>query len=842
MDCFPISEEKTSEMRRVVDAIKERSTNVFVIFTASDAIRREVKRRLLSDMSYCVDLDDFKDSSEGDEAASSRTWPHEVAWRLFILAETRQSTVFMSSPNSMLRAYCYKFGYVPVKIEGEGLSFDTQIIAEPTRLSLSYLIASENDQWMGPMNAPLRQERNGISNTARYYAITFRGLAAHYNKVALYSPDQEVLLGAAMAEVSCFLSGSKPTVNMPKSDGLYYGVEIPNMSTCKFPILRGPLGRPDSNERWVGKLIEAPSASGKSYLASLEEAFIDGDDIVDRMLGHQIWEAVSAGGQSEWDARVAIADAIDEHLRSHDDIVLFNGSGLPPTAVVIVDEEEHRLNYLQRRLLEPKRWPSSWDELAENRAYSLAIANHFKRPTFRSFEQAVDWIRSGVPPGPHNQRPDNRRALTILRAPLYLCGADMIVNKTEHYVREINAVEAKTFVIFTGSADEALEVRGRPGWKGSLLVDERPDLGISYAIPWAESLILCTWISPHGLFGSLADKSDYYAWSHEESYEAEGAILSAVVERNRAEKQCVTFAHPDSDLLNWRSSGGVVCAMYRDRRQASLIKPVERSYHWHQMPRYIFRPCEFATALHFRPSGEMATGLDGMIGINPAALVLRTCGIGITDPPLDVTVESWINSQTHVNRLVSTVLRPVYKVDALLLWRLRSTAAVNMFPGIRHDGRISASIYADGKIRPLAISGHAVNMLMASSFDIVDIRRYLDSIIYNLERRKGNRKLLNRYNYYKSQALLAEDSNALKNPLWHTYYEYVVALAAVEKLADAFGTIADPIALAEANAMIEELRREPVFYSDSSQVLQEGLQSRKASPTSVVRAWTQKER
>jgi hypothetical protein len=135
----------------------------------------------------------------------------------------------------------------------------------------------------------------------------------------------------------------------------------------------------------------------------------------------------------------------------------------------------------------------------------------------------------------------------------------------------------------------------------------------------------------------------------------------------------------------------------------------------------------------------------------------------------DVRRQSWINAQTHFVKMVTPILRDYYGLDDKSLHHWRLWAMKIRYPDsiIYDDFRVNGKV--DGKL--VAVAGHLINMMMASYWWPIDVKRYMEVLEDNIINAHTNDFSADRY-------MVATGTHAeyYSPGLWHTTVEYQLAI------------------------------------------------------------------
>jgi head-tail adaptor len=169
--------------------------------------------------------------------------------------------------------------------------------------------------------------------------------------------------------------------------------------------------------------------------------------------------------------------------------------------------------------------------------------------------------------------------------------------------------------------------------------------------------------------------------------------------------------------------------------------------------------------------------------------------------------QTWLNSQTHIVRLLTPQIREIYNHDKSTLHAIRRATMLSLYSDLDvrvvEDKRVNGSIRFNGKVIYVAIAGHMINLLLISSFWPVDFARYMRVIEFNVRvfSRKEKGREVNRWS---SRHLLAESNWRLKGVLWHSYFDWYGAVGTYLAMAKILGF---PVNVRGIRYVIKELQR-----------------------------------
>jgi hypothetical protein len=167
----------------------------------------------------------------------------------------------------------------------------------------------------------------------------------------------------------------------------------------------------------------------------------------------------------------------------------------------------------------------------------------------------------------------------------------------------------------------------------------------------------------------------------------------------------------------------------------------------------------------------------------------------IVEERLDVHTQNWLNAQTHLVKMLTTIMRTKLKLDDMSLHYWRMCALMRHYP----EATVYDDIRISGKIgnTVIAIAGHPLNILISSGYFGIDCYRYLNTIAQNIKdfRKKGTKWMEH------EKKMLKEGQNAEKARfgLWHNYFEYILAVYTYDLMVEA--------------GFIKKTKARDIFYS-----------------------------
>jgi hypothetical protein len=206
----------------------------------------------------------------------------------------------------------------------------------------------------------------------------------------------------------------------------------------------------------------------------------------------------------------------------------------------------------------------------------------------------------------------------------------------------------------------------------------------------------------------------------------------------------------------------------------------------------------FMTALTFTDNFEIIAGVtQDYDGSHPISALWN-----FYIPPGTIALskrQTWISSQTHKNRILSVMFRRWKSLDDAALtiarraaFRVCTTkdwAPGDVMYGVSDavpviDHRITGTLMFEGRRRIVAVSGHLINMLMYAGFGHVDLNAYMDTIEMNMldsQRMSSHTRTLLR------SGAMAETNWLVGSRLWHSFFDYYIAVVAYLVLAASSG-------------------------------------------------------
>jgi hypothetical protein len=140
-------------------------------------------------------------------------------------------------------------------------------------------------------------------------------------------------------------------------------------------------------------------------------------------------------------------------------------------------------------------------------------------------------------------------------------------------------------------------------------------------------------------------------------------------------------------------------------------------------------------------------------------------------------------SNTLRVRQLSPLIARTYKLHDEALHYTRRRAFMEVFPdGVALEGvDVNGLVVINGETEYLSISGHMVNVLIDTILRGTDIVRYMDTIEFNVS--NVGRPLPRDYVRLLRMGMMLEAETSMEvGVLWHSYYEYIIAIEAAKLL------------------------------------------------------------
>jgi hypothetical protein len=195
------------------------------------------------------------------------------------------------------------------------------------------------------------------------------------------------------------------------------------------------------------------------------------------------------------------------------------------------------------------------------------------------------------------------------------------------------------------------------------------------------------------------------------------------------------------------------------------------------------RVSEFIAALRYGFGQREASAVapfEGNHGLMSAWLVVTNV-VGVDLAPK--TSQSIFMSGTQYVRWPSLAIRyglsrPRYDMVVPRLFAVASYSVSNNLKFKMYDDNVIGAIYTPRGVRFVEASGHMINMLLMSSFGVLDYQHYLTNVISNVHAFFTNgpdRRQIK--SAARKNRLMERQNNDFS--LWHTYLDYKISLLAV---------------------------------------------------------------
>jgi hypothetical protein len=193
--------------------------------------------------------------------------------------------------------------------------------------------------------------------------------------------------------------------------------------------------------------------------------------------------------------------------------------------------------------------------------------------------------------------------------------------------------------------------------------------------------------------------------------------------------------------------------------------------------------------------------------------------------------QTWAMGQTNFTKALTPVIRREYGLDNDSLHILRRWAIRKNVPNatLIIDTRIDGSFLNEqGEITYIAVAGHLVNMLLTTQIFILDMRRYLDTLVSNFESASNN-------DFRAEERLYSLKMSVEKGKLglWHSILEYDLAIDAYLKLCEAMRIKVNIFGVKIAREVMDSLKvRFPKFIYGPSVTVTDRLKQSNTFKTS----------
>jgi hypothetical protein len=192
--------------------------------------------------------------------------------------------------------------------------------------------------------------------------------------------------------------------------------------------------------------------------------------------------------------------------------------------------------------------------------------------------------------------------------------------------------------------------------------------------------------------------------------------------------------------------------------------------------------------VEYRKDGSRQQALSKMYRFSRASVFGRVYGFFVwrRSSALELThgiPQIWVFSQTSRIRWLTAQIRIMRETDRDNLHAPRRMALKLLYPYSRVivHRRVTGSIRLGKSVMWLAVSGHFMNTLLMSHFGDIGLKRYFDTLAFNVSLSIGKSKhALSVWRGCFKAGALAEDNQRKLAPerVWHNYQEYEVSILA----------------------------------------------------------------
>jgi len=152
--------------------------------------------------------------------------------------------------------------------------------------------------------------------------------------------------------------------------------------------------------------------------------------------------------------------------------------------------------------------------------------------------------------------------------------------------------------------------------------------------------------------------------------------------------------------------------------------------------------------------------------------------------------QTWLSSQTWCVKFITSKLRYFWGLTDSALHEYRRRIVVEAGGTAIDSHQVNGFINVDGRKIMICISGHLVNLVLASGMFPIDFKRWFETVRMNVLSASSARKprFIAEWKKLHRLGLLAEDGELDNEPtLHHGYYDFVLAFAAIKSMAREFG-------------------------------------------------------
>jgi hypothetical protein len=159
--------------------------------------------------------------------------------------------------------------------------------------------------------------------------------------------------------------------------------------------------------------------------------------------------------------------------------------------------------------------------------------------------------------------------------------------------------------------------------------------------------------------------------------------------------------------------------------------------------------------------------------------------------PFNVNFQSVMNSQTHLAKPITALMRMVFKHDDDTLIDFRRDIIAELGGEVIHDRRVNGILWNYRKTKKVvvAVSGHMIGLLLWYTVGggLVDFKRYLHTIEMNVKFKQGVNSKSETFIFkdLKKQSLLMEQFAS--GDLWHSYMDWHVGVLTFIRMCEYFG-------------------------------------------------------
>jgi len=140
-----------------------------------------------------------------------------------------------------------------------------------------------------------------------------------------------------------------------------------------------------------------------------------------------------------------------------------------------------------------------------------------------------------------------------------------------------------------------------------------------------------------------------------------------------------------------------------------------------------------------------------------------------SDVPFRTDVQSWINGQTHMVKVLSPLVRSYYALDSISMHRWRQLGALRWDPTVKLVDDLTVNFEHGGKL--YAVSGHMLNMMINCDYFIIDFWRHCTTVIEN-----ANSYLDGDFSFELDMYYAGRNLEWASPGLWHNLVELRVTL------------------------------------------------------------------